>query len=241
MTPYPDCEFPQNTVAVSLNLAEIQGLAAGGAYAGTFTLSGESAALVLSWLALLFHRNWVGAGYELTPAEIDIIDDMIAQCLTELMDPVEADGMRVGTCVASAEGSLPPLYLKCDGQLYDRVDYPLLYAALHSSFIENDDEFRTPDLRGRVPIGEGTGWSLTPRDMGDNAGEEEHTLSEAELARHDHTYSILQPNLAGTIVTGSGYTLMEHQNAPTSSEGSGYAHENMPPFFVIRWIIYAGE
>lgn len=228
-------------MAVRIDLARIQALAAGGAYGGIFTLGGESVALCLSWLALLFHWNWIGAGWDLTPAEKDAIDAMIAEAVNDLMQPMEGGVMLIATVVAHAGGNLPDGYLRCNGQLYDRVDYPLLYAALHSTYIENDDEFRTPDLRGRTAIGEGTGYQLTPRDMNDMGGVEEHELTAEEMPEHQHQYDRMTLDAAGTFIHGSGYAKSENTSTATLWSGLGHDHETMQPWTAVRYIIKADD
>lgn len=241
MTPYPASEFLRSTMASKLILSEIEGLAAGGAYAGTYTLSDETVALVLSWLALLFHWNWIGAGYSLTQAEIDTIDDMIAEALTELMEPVEANGMLIGAIIPYAGDTLPDDYLWCDGAEHHEVDYPDLYAALDSAFIVDGDHFVTPDMAANTPVGAGIGYGIV-FDVGDTGGERIVTLTEAELPKHTHGVPQYDP---GQPVGDDLYRLTYHSTRTTVQEtdDGGFpekAHENMPPYLIVNYIIYAG-
>lgn len=228
-------------MAVSLNLAEIQGLAAGGAYAGTFTLSDASVALVLSWLALLFHWNWEGEGYDLTPAETDTIDAMIAQCLNELMEPVEGNGMELGMIMAFAGETIPDGWLLCDGATHDTDDYPDLYDALDDVFHIDHYFFNLPDLTSRAVVGDGNyvGGSYAVGDVG---GARVVALASDELPQHTHQYNELELEGGGQYRMGSGYDYYEGNPVNTSNGGfAENAHENMPPFLILQWIIYAGE
>ena len=55
--------------------------------------------------------------------------------------------------------------------------------------VQDDDEhFNLPDMRGRVALGYGSGIGLTVRNMGDDGGEETHTLTTAEMPTHNHGY-----------------------------------------------------
>ncbi len=69
-----------------LVLEEILDLAASGAYEVNAALSDESAALILSMAVSIGNPwHWIGAGYELTDNEIDVIHNMIAQMVDEVM------------------------------------------------------------------------------------------------------------------------------------------------------------
>jgi microcystin-dependent protein len=58
--------------------------------------------------------------------------------------------------------------------------------------------FTLPDLRGRVPIGQGQGNGLTSRRMGEQIGIEDVTLSTAQMPIHSHA--------AKTTISGSSVT-----------------------------------
>lgn len=224
-------------MANELNLSEIQGLGSSGAYDGTFTLSGDSAALCLSWLAILRHFNWEGAGYELTDAEKDDIDEMIATALLELMLEATVDGTPLGAIIWTCTTDNLEDYIHCVGGNYDRVDYPDLYALLDDVYIIDVDTFTVPDLHGRVVIGDGRGGGLSDRDAGDTGGVEEHTLTTDEMPAHTHTIEVFSASASDENFVDSSRDVSSEGNATTSSEGSDDPHENMPPFEVIRpWI-----
>lgn len=79
-------------------------------------------------------------------------------------------------------------WLLLQGQLLVNavVNYPALWAAADPVFRVGID-LRLPDLRGRVPMGAGTGTGLTLRNLGDAVGAENVVLTEAQLAAHDHS------------------------------------------------------
>ncbi len=84
---------------------------------------------------------------------------------------------------------------------------------------------------GRALAGAGSGAGLTPRVLGENAGEETHTLTIAEMPAHTH------PPLSGTAFVQAGGAATESSGAgvshsfgvTTGARGSGDAHNNMPP------------
>jgi len=122
----------------------------------------------------------------------------------------------------------------------------------------------TPDLRGRFIVAAGQGAGLTNRVVGATGGEESHVLSIGELPSHDHggntggqsndhTHQVLQSNggtnslNGGAIGSYTGY-MQSGTGAPTggasaghthgiSAQGSGTAHNTMPPFYALALIM----
>lgn len=76
----------------------------------------------------------------------------------------------------------------CAGQLLPINQYPDLFSLLGTTFGGDGRlTFALPDLRSSTPIGQGKGYGLTPRPMGEPVdGEEEHTLLITETPYHSH-------------------------------------------------------
>lgn len=77
--------------------------------------------------------------------------------------------------------------------------------------------------------------TLTDRSMGEEGGEESHTIQTEELASHTHTVS-------GTNdAAGSGNVSLRSTTSPTaytsSATGDDTPHNNMPPFVTVNFII----
>ena len=156
--------------------------------------------------------------------------------------------------------------LLCDGSAYSRTTYAALYAAISTTYGVGDGSttFNVPDFRSRVIVGAGTGVGLTARGLGQTGGEENHQLSEGELAAHSHggatgsasavsggsevvlesdEWNVQQiPGYsgAGNFVASasgdiSGTTLPHSHSIP--SDGSNTAHNNMQPFGVANVFI----
>jgi microcystin-dependent protein len=105
-----------------------------------------------------------------------------------------------------------------DGQLLDIASNTALFSLLGTTYGgDGRTTFGLPDLRGRTAIGEGQGPGLSNRPLGQKLGVEDVTLTEAQMASHNHT---LPPSSDMTGNTG----------------GSQY-HTNMQPSTVLNYII----
>lgn len=89
----------------------------------------------------------------------------------------------------------------------------------------------TPDLRDRFVLGGGG-----TRAVGETGGEATHQLTVIELPPHSHSLLTYTPggNKGGTSYTNTGSV---NQGQNTGNEGSGSAHNNMPPFYVLVYIM----
>lgn len=147
----------------------------------------------------------------------------------------------------------PTGWLLCDGGAISRTTYSDLFTVISTTFGVGDGAltFNVPDMRGRVPIGVGTGIgggtagtglpaggdALTTRARGAWLGEQTHVIIEAELAAHTHNY--LDTGLAENYSVGGasgGYATSPVATATTST-GSGTAHNNIQPVMCVNFII----
>jgi hypothetical protein len=96
----------------------------------------------------------------------------------------------------------------------------------------------TPDLRGRFPLGEGQGANLTNRPNKSIGGAETHTLTIAEMPKHHHNFYYPKGNEPWSNGDGNAWWGREH-NTPkdTNQVGDSKPHNNMPPFFVLKFIM----
>jgi microcystin-dependent protein len=76
----------------------------------------------------------------------------------------------------------------CDGRPISRTTYAALFSVIGTAFGAGDlsTTFNLPDMRGRSPIGAGQGSGLANRVLATTGGEENHTLSTAEMPSHTH-------------------------------------------------------
>lgn len=93
----------------------------------------------------------------------------------------------------------------------------------------------TPDLQDKFVLGAGTA-----HKVGETGGEEKVALTISQLPYHSHTVSVKG---AGNATMGKHITanlseeLYEKSTISTSSAGNDVAHENMPPYYALCYIM----
>jgi microcystin-dependent protein len=161
-----------------------------------------------------------------------------------------------GVIQAFAGASAPAGFLLCQGQAVSRSTYAALFALIGIIYGAGDGSttFNIPNLQGRFPLGISGSHALTT-----TGGEENHTLTLAESPLHNHTINIQDPThshtqypttvwLGGSAVFASGGPQVGGQGGQTAAAatgitatslpvGGGAAHNNMPPFLSLNFII----
>jgi microcystin-dependent protein len=195
----------------------------------TVELSGISSTVLFSALdACRRIYDWTYGGEPLTNAQIDRLYEILAIANRELMLT------HIGEIKMTAAPELPAGCLWCDGGIYDRVDYPDLYAAIAPAFIISADEFFVPDLRGKFPSG-----AVVVGDVGQTGGEAAHTLSVGEIPSHSHTIPFTATTLAlepGEVTVTTPVPIL---TANTGDTGGGGSHNNIPPYLSLGYYIVA--
>jgi microcystin-dependent protein len=101
----------------------------------------------------------------------------------------------IGEIRGFAAGWAPRNWSTCQGQLLAISSNTALFSIIGCEYGGDcRTTFALPDLRGRAPIGQGTGPGLTPRVMSQRSGQEYVTLTQLEMPMHTH---------AGTLTTAS--------------------------------------
>lgn len=147
------------------------------------------------------------------------------------------DMATTGVIVPFAGGILPDGWLVCDGSSLLRADYPNLFAVIGTVWGAVDGtHFNIPDLRGRTLVGQGTAGSGTTFPLGDTGGEEQHQLTVAELASHNHTQN--NQIVFGTV-TPPPLDALGPNPLPsfTGNTGGDIPHNNMQPYAVVNYAI----
>jgi len=195
----------------------------------------------LDWLAMVSGAlmllskvyNWEQVG-SLTPDEAAQQFGDIAQEAIQT-----GDWCMIGEIKAFATVDAPPHMLPCDGASYLREDYPRLYAVLPPSLIIDADHFETPALYERFLVGA----SYNPMDGIQPfayGGEAEHQLIGLEMPSHQH----IIPSLTVGLAVAPGELVVEVPNlfepvGFTEPAGGDEPHNNMPPYFAVKYFIVA--
>ncbi len=145
--------------------------------------------------------------------------------------------------IAWASSDIPKGWALCDGGFYKlNAD-----GTINSNSIV--DSIKTPDLRGRFVLGSGVGAkdmnniNLTNRDLNTTGGEEAHTLTTPEMPPHKHTFGRNRTAKATTngVIGDAGFG-SDGADAVTNKTGGinemfASPHNNMPPFYVLTYIM----
>ena len=85
----------------------------------------------------------------------------------------------------------PRGWATCSGQLLSIAENNALFALIGTIYGgDGRVTFGLPDLRGRVPIGFGSGPGLSTHQIGAIGGSEERTLTTLNLPSHTHTFQM---------------------------------------------------
>ncbi len=91
----------------------------------------------------------------------------------------------------------------------------------------------TPDLRGSFVIG-----NSSTHAFGQTGGEENHTLSVNEMPNHAHSFALPQGDQNWNNGGGNGFWGGSWgRGINTNAVGGGAAHNNMPPFYALSYIM----
>ncbi len=138
----------------------------------------------------------------------------------------------------------PKGWALCDGQLLPINQNQALFSILGTTYGgDGRQTFGLPNLQGRVPVHTGNGITL-----GQNGGEQSHTLSISELPAHTHTpvgspSNASSASPAGNVwasLSNGGYSPAPNVSMNASSilpAGGGQPHENMSPYLVLNFCI----
>ncbi|MFC3880799.1 phage tail protein [Algoriphagus namhaensis] len=85
----------------------------------------------------------------------------------------------------------PRTWAFCEGQLLAIAQNSALFSILGTIYGgDGRTTFALPDLRGRAPIGVGTGPGLSNIREGQKGGQESHTLNVLEMPPHNHPVNV---------------------------------------------------
>lgn len=148
-------------------------------------------------------------------------------------------------------GTYAPRYWAfCDNTLIPVNENSALFSLLGNKYGgDGRTTFALPDMRGRLPVHQGTGPGLSQRRLGERLGTEQVTLTEAQLPYHTHqlcgskdsAVSAMPQNTvlaAGQQVYGATSTSPVAMAAEQiGNNGGSEPHANVMPFLCINFII----
>lgn len=141
----------------------------------------------------------------------------------------------------------------CDGQLLPVSQNTALFSLIGTTY-GGDGRTTTalPNLQGRAPMHPGRGPGLTARRLGERGGVEMVTLSEAQMANHNHTlrsyarpgdladptgHSLARSSGGNAYQDDTSNNLVQLNGAAVGNTGGSQAHNNMQPFLTLNFII----
>lgn len=150
------------------------------------------------------------------------------------MQGKERPCLLVGTVFWFAGIDVPNNCLLCDGQELYTGDYPALFAAIGYTHGGSGDGFKVPDMVNRTAVGSEGSYAV-----GDKGGETTVTLTEGQLASHNHVIAdmTLIPAAAPGEILALAYNPLS--NFGTQSAGGGQSHNNMQPYTALLPCIVA--
>lgn len=110
----------------------------------------------------------------------------------------------IGQICVTAATFCPENTAEAAGQILTISSNPALNALIGCTYGGDcKTTFALPDLRGRAPVGQGTGPGLTPHPMGQKFGAETVTQTLAQMPIHNHTATFTPSGGSGGTASGS--------------------------------------
>lgn len=162
----------------------------------------------------------------------------------------------IGQVTLFAGNFAPRGWAFCQGQILSIAQNTALFSILGTTYGGNGQTtFALPDLRGRVPMQQGQGPGLSPRSLGEQGGQENVTLLQAQLPAHNHQISASAANGnasspqgnfnaitydSDTLNTFNSYSSSSNTTLNASAVGvvgGNQPHQNVQPYTCLNFII----
>lgn len=151
----------------------------------------------------------------------------------------------VGEIRMFAGNFAPAGWFFCEGQLLPISEYETLFNLIGTTYGgDGQSTFALPDLRGRIPLHFGNGFTLA-----ETGGVEDVTLTVNQIPSHTHPFLASSDNAQGTaqarvLATTPSYTpyVVDNATSPMSpssigSTGGSQPHTNFQPYLCVDFII----
>lgn len=168
------------------------------------------------------------------------------------------DSPFIGSVVLFAGNYAPRGWAFCQGQLLSIAQNTALFSILGTTYGGNGQTtFALPDLRGRVPVGQGAGPGLSPISLGEMYGTQTVQLTTQQMPQHNHFVQVAggnadtatstnnflataNANYGGDPVTINTYNGVQSSTlnpASISFTGNSLPHDNNQPSLGLNYII----
>ncbi len=152
----------------------------------------------------------------------------------------------VGELRLFAGNFAPAGWMFCDGQLLPISENEVLFQLIGTTYGgDGQSTFALPDLRGRVPLHQGSGFVLA-----ETGGAEDVTLTQNQIPAHAHALrasTALGTGSApgGALLAATGTVNSYGSGAPSQDmtpgalapQGGSQPHNNMAPYLAVSYII----
>ena len=147
----------------------------------------------------------------------------------------------------------PRSWAFCNGQLLPISQNTALFSLVGTTYGgDGMTTFGLPNLQGRAPMHPGRGPGLSDRRLGDSAGSETVTLTEAQIPNHRHALlaapdpgDLNAPTANRSIArSGGGFayqqtpgSMVPLADSSSAPAGGSQSHNNMQPYLTVNFII----
>ena len=161
-----------------------------------------------------------------------------------------ASSPYVGQIMMVGFNFAPVGWALCNGQLLAISENEVLFQLIGTTYGgDGQSTYALPDLRGRVPVHQGSN-GVDSYALGELAGVEEVTLTVNQLPSHQHVYNPAASQSEPTSdrpdnnypAVGGYYAQTTNSSAPMGaptigSAGGSQPHNNMQPYLAVNFII----
>jgi microcystin-dependent protein len=152
----------------------------------------------------------------------------------------------VGEIRMFAGNFAPAGWMFCEGQLLPIAENETLFQLIGTTYGgDGQITFALPDLRGRIPVHHGAGYTLAQ-----TGGQEKVALTVQQIPPHSHAFvasadNAAQASPAARTLAHTNAINLYSATAPNvgmaaqavSNAGGGQAHDNMQPYLCVNFII----
>ena len=140
----------------------------------------------------------------------------------------------------------------CEGQLLPISENDALFNLIGTTYGgDGQNTFALPDLRGRLPVHQGTGSDGISYTLGETGGVESVTLTTAQIPAHTHPLRANNGQPGNAITPAGNFPAISLNVTPfiedatngffnaaaISPAGGSQPHENMQPYLCVSFII----